>query len=173
MKFESCAFLTQTLQIIASLIFLYLRSDKEKIVANLFASSATSSTEVGGVSGKKKILIEEVGGDGNISAELESEQQSTKAARAHVPVPVPVPVSVTDEGPSLLEQMMAAQSQAKSQDDAAKARRQKKEEQKGLGGGFKKGIGCTHTHSLTHPLTHSLTHPLTHSLTHSLTSNAQ
>ena len=93
------------------------RSGKEQVVANLFASTSTSA--VG--EAKKKILIEEVG---------EGTEKSTSGGSGgdsgtdqHTPTPpVSVPVPLDDEGPSLMEQMMAAQQQAKKKEDVVKVR---------------------------------------------------
>jgi hypothetical protein len=106
----------------------------------------------------KKVLIQEVGTTPPLTPSL---PHSTSTSEAPKVIPVP------DEGPSLLEQMMAAQHQAKKADDVVKAKLKAKEDKKALGGGFKKGDYLLH-HSLTHSLTTSLTYSLHHYITTSL-----
>jgi hypothetical protein len=104
------------------------------------------------------VLIQEVGTTPPLTPSL---PHSTSTSEAPKVIPVP------DEGPSLLEQMMAAQHQAKKADDVVKAKLKAKEDKKALGGGFKKGDYLLH-HSLTHSLTTSLTYSLHHYITTSL-----
>lgn len=115
-------------------------SDKEKIVANLMASGRSGGDGTGaGDTGKKKVLIEEVGGAQGSGESDSSLSGTATGAAGQQPAPKVVPV-VPDEGPSLMEQMMAAQQQAKKKDDAVKAKLKAKEDKKALGGGFKKGF---------------------------------
>lgn len=117
-----------------------IRSDKEKIVANLFASSGGSGAAgvgAAGISSKKKVLIEEVGAPQ--SSDDSGTDTPSSPSLQQGGAPKVLPVAPADEGPSLMEQMMEAQQQAKQKDDVVKAKLKAKEDKKALGGGFKKG----------------------------------
>ena len=92
-------------------------------MAELIASGSSTGPST---DGKKKVLIEEVGGSQDQVAETQE---------------VPKVVPVEDDGPSLMEMMIQAQQEAKRKDDDVKAKVRAAEEKKGLGGGFKKGVG--------------------------------
>ena len=87
-----------------------VREDKSAVVSNMLKEST----------GKPRKLIEEIGAD---TIEPNSDR----------------PVAVSEEGPSMLELMMAAQSEAKKADDVVKQKVREKQSKK-FGGGFKKGF---------------------------------
>ena len=105
-----------------------MSTSKEAALARLLKPDVPSSQNT------KSCLIQEVGAEVPV-----------------LPVPVPedtktvetttvAPTNTVDDGPSLLEMMMAAQREAKAEKDQQKTTEAVVESQKSLGGGFKKGF---------------------------------
>jgi hypothetical protein len=83
-----------------------------------------------------KSLIEEVG----LNVTPTEETDTTKASAGHDQQQVSSSTGKQDEGPSILEMMMAAQREANAEKAKEKVAVEKSEERKGFGGGFKKGF---------------------------------